>query len=322
MAENALISVIVPVYNTQEYLKRCVDSILGQSYSNIEIILVNDGSTDNSGRICDEFAQNDSRIKVIHKQNGGLSDARNAGIAVAKGKRICFVDSDDMISSRFVEILNNLAEESGSPIVQCGMQRFSKVSDISYEESAKDFKIENGRLVVNQMNTLDIVAWNKLYEIRLFDDIKFPKGRIHEDLATTYKLFDLAGQVCKTENKLYYYYTNQNGITGSKIKNNKLDLLYIYLEQYEYFKNKPQYKNACLAAANNLASSFGILAAYSKSKYQNFCEFQELLYKVYVEMHAILIKMPLRKDLRFLVLVSKKLKLFRWCYKVKKLIKS
>ena len=312
------VSIIVPVYNTEKYLKRCVDSILAQTYTDIEVLLIDDGSTDNSGKICDEFAMLDDRVKTIHKQNGGVSDARNNGISHASGKRICFVDSDDMISPRYVEVLKELADKSGCPIAQCDCLRFSECSEIPTEsfEGLNSYIIDSIS-VANNMS-LSVIVWNKIYDIKLFDNFLFPVGRIHEDLATTYKLIEKSGKICITDAKLYYYYVNPSGITGSKIKINKLDLIKAYLEQYDYFSRDERYKTARFKAANNIVATFAYLSACPEDRYEDYAEFIKELNIMYREVRPRLLGMKLKKAYKVCVFLSPKTtKLLSLFYKIK-----
>jgi glycosyltransferase involved in cell wall biosynthesis len=182
--EKDLISVIIPIYNVGDYLKKCVNSIINQTYKNLEIILVDDGSTDKSGILCDEFAKKDSRIKVIHKQNGGLSDARNCGIEASSGKFIAFIDSDDFIAPDFYEYLLSLQKENNADIAECN---FIRVYEEKQDEFEFPIKKENiilktdgvGALFLfmsddDEISTNSVVVWNKLYNKKLFEDIRFP----------------------------------------------------------------------------------------------------------------------------------------------------
>ncbi len=185
-----LISVIVPVYKVEKYLHNCVDSILNQSYKNIEIILIDDGSSDGCPSICDEYVKKDNRVVVIHKKNGGLSDARNAGINVAKGKYITFVDSDDTVREDYIKQLYETVEENSADIAICGHTAIYGNNNIEYSS--------NNRGLLTQKEALERIlyhkdfnssSWAKMYERSLFRDICFPKGENYEDTSTTYKLF-------------------------------------------------------------------------------------------------------------------------------------
>ena len=188
-----LISVIVPCYNVEEYLPKCIESILNQTYRNLEILLVDDGSPDNCGRICDEYAAKDSRIRIIHKKNGGLSDARNAALDVMTGEYVTFIDSDDYVSDDYVEYLYKIIKESGVKLSVSSYQTF--VDDSSAEICTNNplfVKIVHTNDALTGMfyqQIFDTSAWAKMYHRSLFSDgIRYPKGWLYEDLPTTYRL--------------------------------------------------------------------------------------------------------------------------------------
>lgn len=175
-----LISVIIPVYNVEKYLNKSIESVIKQTYKELEIILVDDGSTDSSGKICDEFAQKDDRIKVIHKKNGGLSDARNAGISEAKGKYLGFIDSDDYIDKNFYEILYNVLKKYNSDISICKHRE----TYTDYEENTSKLEIKEQVFNTEQalkelllFGEVNNYAWNKLYKKELFNEINYPVGK-------------------------------------------------------------------------------------------------------------------------------------------------
>jgi len=303
---NPLISIIVPVYGVEEYLNRCVDSIVKQTYDNLEIILVDDGSPDNCPKMCDEWAEKDKRIKVIHKENGGLSSARNTGLDIATGLKICFVDSDDVINRRFVSTLLEASIEYNCSIVQCDSQRFSSEEEILEENENTVVSAIHSKDVINNMSTRDIIACNKMYDAKLFKNVKFPFGKIHEDLAITYKIFAQVETIVSIDAKLYAYYVNAKSITRSKIKTSKMDLLDIYLEQYEFFKSNEEYKIACEKAGNNLGATFGALMSHKKSDYQNYAEFKKRLTEKYIEMRPKMLAIPMRRDLKLSIRIFKR----------------
>ena len=186
-----LISIIVPVYKVEKYIHRCVDSVINQTYKNIEIILVDDGSPDNCGRICDEYAAKDSRIKVIHKPNGGLSDARNCGIEAADGEWLMFIDSDDWIESNMAETLLNIAINNNVRMAVCGVVLF----DDEKEYVPEYLKVEEGffsaeEIFKKNIPTCFVVACNKIMHKSLFEFFRFEKGRIHEDEIAAHHLID------------------------------------------------------------------------------------------------------------------------------------
>ena len=234
-----LISVIVPVYKVEKYLDKCVQSIVNQTYKNLEIILVDDGSPDNCGAMCDAWAEKDSRIKVIHKENGGLSDARNAGMAVAAGDWIAFVDSDDWIGPEMYEILLNAAIENEADITACDIHLVEngqpldittpsgKVYCLTAEEAI-------GELI--QGGGVRAVAWNKLYKRHLLNAELFPVGKSHEDEFFTYRILAKAEKILHIENKLYYYLQRQGSIMQT-FNFRRLDCLDAYLERLEFFRS-------------------------------------------------------------------------------------
>ena len=237
-----LISVIVPVYRVEEYLERCVESILSQTYENLEVILVDDGSPDRCPAICDAYAGKDARVKVIHQENKGLSGARNAGIELAAGEYLAFVDSDDYVSPHFIEGLYELLQETGCAIGQC---RFSYVKGEKLtEEGDFAFCIYRGESLMEQLYgpeekaTYFVVAWNKLYRAELFKEtgIRYPEGRIHEDEATTYQLFHAARKLAFLDKAMYGYYTENGGSITSVFSAKRLQWLTAQEERIAFFQ--------------------------------------------------------------------------------------
>ena len=237
---------VVPIYKVEEYLKRCVDSILSQTYPYTEIVLVDDGSPDNCPKICDEYGDLHKNIKVIHKQNGGLSDARNAGMKyvfdVADNEDyITFVDSDDFVHPEYAKIMIDYCEENKSALAQCGYEKgdkdFFETADINPDVkcvSAEDALL--GYRIKSQMCA-------KLFKVRIIKDVFFPVGMINEDEFVNYRLVYNSGKVVFTDEKLYYYYNRDNGIMANvakKLKNNphRYDYLKAYEERTQFFKEK------------------------------------------------------------------------------------
>ena len=179
---NDLISVIVPVYDVERYLARCIDSILAQTYQNLEIFLVDDGSPDRCGEICDAYAEKDNRIQVIHKKNGGLSDARNAALDICTGEYISFVDSDDYVSDDFIETMHHAIKDYQAKLAVCGIMKFDESGKISVDYAPSDTeKCVSGEEMV-EMTIWRPAAWNKLYHRSLFEGIRYPFGKLYEDL--------------------------------------------------------------------------------------------------------------------------------------------
>jgi len=235
-----LISVIVPVYKVEAYLDRCVESIVSQTYQNLEIILVDDGSPDNCGRMCDEWAKKDSRIQVIHKENGGLSDARNAGMAVASGEYIGFVDSDDWIDRLFLETLHDCIQTTGSDIAACGIHTFYEGdADLPAASDAPDAIYcteEAMRLLI--ANQLRQVVWNKLYKRQMMADIPFAVGKLHEDEFWSYQVIARAQHIAVSAYSGYHYFQRGESIMGVCYAPRRLDaveakvLRQAYLEEH------------------------------------------------------------------------------------------
>lgn len=227
---DSLISVIVPIYKVENFLCKCVDSILNQTYKNLEIILVDDGSPDKCGEICDEYAKKDSRIKVIHKENGGLSDARNAGIDVAQGDYFVFVDSDDYIDYEMIETLYYCIKNDNSDLALCS---FTYVDEEGKEicERKNKSPIKNEIISTEQSlqklceikNWYYIVAWNKLYKKEIFNNLRFPKGKINEDEFTIHHIFNKCRYISCVEKPLYYYLQRSGSIMKTKTGMKALD---------------------------------------------------------------------------------------------------
>jgi len=252
-----LISVIVPVYKVEAYLDRCVQSIVDQTYTNLEIILVDDGSSCRCPQMCDEWAKRDRRIRVIHKENGGLSDARNAGMAVARGEYIAFVDSDDWISLRYIEWLYEAIRQSGVKMAACGI-RFvcdeAQGDDSKDERTAFQLFASEQALSSEGWKKIRAVAWNKLYHRSLLKDERYPVGKYHEDEFFTYRIVDKAGSAAYVENELYFYFQRPGSIMHT-FSMKHLDALEAYMQRLQLFKDKYpslyllEKANCCIAMA-------------------------------------------------------------------------
>ncbi len=233
-----IISVIVPVYNVENQLEKCIKSLISQTYTNIEIILVDDGSEDNSGIICDDYAKKDSRIRVIHQQNKGLSGARNSGLDIATGDYIFFVDSDDYLDNCTLQKLVEHSLRCKADVVACGIsQVFDDAPDCLFTSPVPG--IWSGKESVVQMmttNNVCSIAWNKLYKSFLWEDIRFPLKRLHEDEATIYKILYKADIVAYIPDAFYKYYQRSNGIMNSGIDNRYEHYLVSIEERIKYFK--------------------------------------------------------------------------------------
>lgn len=235
-----LVSVIIPVYNVENDLERCIVSILNQTYRNIEIVLIDDGSPDKCPKICDEYSKKDKRIKVIHKINGGLSDARNAGIDVASGKYITCVDSDDYVTNDYVEYLYKLIVKYEADMSICSHEAV-------YINSVKQFKSDCKECCMDSETALkkmlyhqnyDVSAWAKMYDKKLFKNIRYPVGRAFEDAATTYKIIDKSKKIAFGYESKYKYIIRPNSIVTSNFNISKFDLITSTNEMCDFIKEK------------------------------------------------------------------------------------
>ncbi len=240
MDRQPLISIIVPVYKVEKYLDKCVSSIVNQTYQNLEIILVDDGSPDSCGAMCDAWAAKDSRIRVIHKENGGLSDARNAGLAVANGEYVSFVDSDDWVSWGFIENLWNAIEQTGSDISTCLIIPVYEGEHVDPRHCPGEIECIQAEEALSRLieDKLRQVVWNKLYKREVIADILFAKGKLHEDEFWSYQIIGNARRIAITDAPGYYYLQRGESIMGSKYTLRRLDAIeakeqrQIYLERH------------------------------------------------------------------------------------------
>ncbi len=290
------ISIIVPIYNVEKYIKRCVDSILKQTYKKLEILLVDDGSPDNCGKICDEYKKIDKRVKVIHKKNGGLSDARNKGIENATGKYIMFVDSDDYIEIDMVEYLYRLLKKNKCEIAICNYIYDYSNKDKNYIAIDGTFeKIYNSHEAIKELlkdETIKSFAWNKLYRTELFQNIKFPVKRLMEDVATTYKLFMNANKIVFGSEPKYHYVQREGSILHNKKANFYIDF---YEMAYERYKNimQSKYKNIPENKISMLYVSFNFTLVQNKEVKQYIKEnnvvkrTKELITDIYINKYKV-----------------------------------
>ena len=260
MISGPLISVVVPIYNVEQYLERCIDSILHQTYEHLEIILVDDGSPDNSGAICDSYLSMDQRIKVIHKRNGGLSDARNAGLEMASGEFITFIDSDDTIMPEMIEKLYERIDTDRSDMAFCGYRQVSQNGDILSEVFLPDNVLtgfEALKVSYENEGVLYTIACNKLYRKHLFQDIRFPIGKYHEDEFTTYLIIDQCSRISILREPLYIYVCRDNSIMQEPYSIKRLDGIEASYERYCYYKMKGgQYLDLLVPEGNTFAPVF------------------------------------------------------------------
>ncbi len=247
-----LISVIVPVYETQPYLRRCVDSILAQTYENLEVILVDDGSTDECPAICDDYAARDARVRVVHKANGGLSDARNAGLEIMTGEYVGFVDSDDWIDRDMYAYLLRSMSGTDAGIACCDVYYVSQYK-IKYKYNHTD-TVYDKETALNDLffDKRENYAWNKLYRAGLWRDVRFPKGLNFEDLVTIYKTFERTSNVMYLREPKYYYVSRPDSISGTKDYRFRRDIFRAVITRYhDVAPRMPQYKPALFRRVRN-----------------------------------------------------------------------
>lgn len=309
-----IITIIIPVYKVESLLRRCIDSLLCQTLSNIEIILVDDGSPDKCGNICDEYSQKDSRVIAIHKENGGLSSARNTGLDICKGEYVMFVDSDDYVEPNFCEEALKTIQEQQVKCVAFGYYEHidNKVIKFCTKEPRKvpkNYAIES---LITSKDVIFNIAWNKIYHRSLFEQIRFPHGRHFEDQGTTYKLFDLAGDIYVSAALLYHYVRRGDSISQTdsvytvESPKNINDLFDLWYERLFFFKEK--YPDVVTIAykqlVNHVLRGFRLLPWKRNkeivSKFKNFLDNNE-------------------KEIKSLHLGSKTLIMYYSCYPLFKL---
>lgn len=245
-----MISVIVPVYNVEKYLPKCIESICGQTYRDLEIILVDDGSTDNCGKICEEYARKDDRIRVLHKQNGGLSDARNYGINEAKGEYIQFADSDDYLHPDMTRRLFQALIQNDADMAVCDFLPVKETDSPEFDTTAPGevicFQKEQIMDQLQYRNTLTVIAWNKLYKTSVFSDLRYEKGRLHEDEYLIHHILHKIKKSVYLSDKLYFYVQHEGSITG-KISTKRIEDGYeAYLERLDFMeKNHYDFMSLC-----------------------------------------------------------------------------
>ena len=276
MEKKDLISIVIPIYNVEQYLENCINSVLKQTYSNIEIILVDDGSPDNCGKICDLYKKKDCRIKVVHKQNGGLSDARNCGILNSTGKYVTFIDSDDDITQDYIEYLYNLIKKYKTKMSICS---FNTVTSNKIINNGKKYSEE----LLNTEECLDrllcskgfnVSACAKMYDLSLFDNISFPKGKICEDNGTTYKLIIKCDNIAYGNKSKYNYYMRDASIMTSSFNINRLALINFTDEMADIVLKK--YPNLSKATEKRqIESRFSILRQIVVLKTNEFKEIEK-----------------------------------------------
>lgn len=254
-----LISVIVPVYNVEAFLEKCVDSLLAQTHKELEIILVDDGSKDNSGKLCDELQKKDDRIRVIHKENGGLSSARNAGIEIAKGEYFGFVDSDDYVEPEMYATMLEAALRTGMDIACCGREINIFGLRTKEEFTLSQEKVYNREAAVEAMlylQEMDVSACDKLYARHIFDGISYPYGKISEDAAIIFDILQKANGIVHVGKPFYHYIFRRNSISKARYSERKYDICTNMQTAKNFVQTHyPQYTKACKVYICNCVSS-------------------------------------------------------------------
>lgn len=275
-----LISVIVPVYKVEKYLGRCIESLINQTYTRLEIILVDDGSTDKCSQLCDEWSGKDARIKSVHKRNGGLSDARNAGMPLAAGEYISFIDSDDYVSNDYFEVMLNTLVSENSDIVECSVVKFYE--DNHFEEYHDDLKATSYSAVDGLSGLIAEEpfhqhVWNKMYKADITLGIPFPFGKLNEDEFWTYQIFGRANRVTKINKTMYFYFQRAESIMGEAYNLRRLDALEGKKYRQEYIDE--QFPVLSSQARINLFSSC-VFACQAALKYLKKDEKKEAVKRI------------------------------------------
>ncbi|MBQ2932571.1 MAG: glycosyltransferase family 2 protein [Clostridia bacterium] len=285
-----LISVIVPVYNVEKYLEKCIDSILAQTYKNLEIILVDDGSTDNSGKICDEYEKKDARIKVVHKENGGQGSARNLGLDICKGQFVSFVDSDDRIKPDMLERMLSALQKNSADIAICGIATNTGIKYIDNPVFECERVFNSGELMKEYVTTGNIHTGpcNKLYKRELFGNIRFPEIRVNEDYFIMHRLLGQSKKAVHTGENLYIQNIRPGSTEQSEFSERNFVLLDCAEDLIEYYKeNFPDvYEFAAYNKVNDIAGliwkirqskmTLSNRQAYKRLKADMFKEFEKI----------------------------------------------
>lgn len=284
------ISVIVPIYNVGKYLKECIESILRQKYKDFELLLVNDGSTDNSFNICKEYEKNDNRIKLISKKNGGLSDARNVGLDYATGEYVIFIDSDDYVASDLLETLYVEIKKVNADVAMCGYLRIDdnkSILAIDHPKYNSTYNNKDGMLELLKQGEVKTQAWAKLFRRTLFANLRFDFGKYHEDVFIMHKIFGKVKSSVTINKALYFYRDNPTSITNCAFNSKHQDLIDAEINRLDFIKkNYPEFEKIQLCAliwacANN---NWKIIKAKTINEYFEAFDFNtQIISKHYLE---------------------------------------
>ena len=275
--EKPLISVIVPAYNVEKFIGKCIDSILRQSFKDFEVLLIDDGAKDSTPEICDACAKKDSRIKVYHKENGGLSDARNYGIDRMQGKYVTLIDSDDYVDSGYFEYLYGLiTQEEDIQIAICGKKSVREDENASPDPETFHEIITGERAVQKMLcgHGSGHSAWGKLYSADLWKTVRYPKGKIYEDYATTYRVMALVDKAAWGNAAMYFYVQHIESIMHQKCSRRSLSLVDIADEETEFIVKKwPALKQEALA--RKVTSELKCLQNILNAKNEEFDDYKQ-----------------------------------------------
>lgn len=298
---NGLISVIVPIYKVEKYLNQCVQSLINQTYKQLEIILVDDGSPDKCGEICDKWAIKDNRIKVLHKENGGLSDARNVGLSIATGEFIAFVDSDDWVEAEMYETMINILLEEKADFCACGIVDTYQTKEVFHVFPFYSGKSEEFLLKIYKDNIFPVSACNKLFRKECWNEIRFPVGKLCEDAFTTYLLLDQAKRVVQISDTFYHYCIRKDSIMTTAFRPARMDEEEAWRCNYEYMeKNHPNIKRYAfdfyLQKVNMLLHTIG---REQKEEFRKEYEYLDSIIKNNVFYILFFSKLSLKYRIRF-----------------------
>lgn len=300
------ISIIIPVYNVEPYIEKCIESVINQTYQDLDIILVNDGSTDLSGDICDKYSKLDSRIRVIHQKNSGQSKARNVGISIARGEYIGFVDSDDYIELNMYEKLINTMEQYNADIVECAVKNIYTNKTV-YNETKKIYICTGEEALKkhlekpNDSKSPRAAVWSRLFKSEKIKSLKFPEGMIHEDFYFTYRALLNCSKYCWIDEALYcHIYTNSNSTTQLPFSKKDLSKINIFKERMDYLKAIKKNQLAKYAEVNYYSL---LLQYFYKTSYNNMIHESEYLKKEIVKNTDKILRssMSIKKKFEFIV---------------------
>lgn len=279
---SVLISIIIPVYNAEHYLQRCVHAVLDQDYNNFEVVLVDDGSTDDSGQLCDEYAENDKRIRVIHQQNQGASIARLNGLRNAKGEYVTFIDSDDWVANDYVSKLYDFIVEHHITVSACGVQRIKENEIINFQRTEHQSFLLSFEELMPRFFKYEFWGFpGKLYKKSVLSQITFPKATLSEDYLVMTQLFLKERQMAYTEAPLYFYEYHPNSLSHQKLSKRAFEEFENVKAVYELIKEQePQYTDMALANVVETCIKLSLMFLHDKNnvKYQQqYIEIREFL---------------------------------------------